>query len=64
MRKRILPITYVNRAFPSVTLNLEIIATEGTARAILESGIIVTKVSDSTGFQEMLGGKVKTLPLS
>lgn len=42
-------------------LGIEIIATEGTARAILESGIMVTKVSDFTGFQEMLGGKVKTL---
>ncbi len=42
-------------------LGIEIIATEGTARAIFESGIMVTKVSDFTGFQEMLGGKVKTL---
>jgi len=42
-------------------LGIELIATEGTARAILKSGIAVTKVSDFTGFQEMLGGKVKTL---
>ncbi len=42
-------------------LGIEIIATEGTARAILKNGITVTKVSEFTGFQEMLEGKVKTL---
>ncbi len=42
-------------------LGAEIIATEGTARVISGSGIPVTKVSDFTGFQEMLGGKIKTL---
>ncbi|MEA2076135.1 MAG: hypothetical protein U9O85_10510 [Euryarchaeota archaeon] len=40
---------------------IELIATEGTARAISKSGIPVTKVSDFTGHQELLGGKVKTL---
>ncbi|HJH26756.1 MAG TPA: bifunctional phosphoribosylaminoimidazolecarboxamide formyltransferase/inosine monophosphate cyclohydrolase, partial [Methanophagales archaeon] len=40
---------------------IEIIATKGTAKLILKSGIPVTKVSAFTGFQEMLGGKVKTL---
>jgi len=40
---------------------IEIIATEGTARAILQSRIPVTKVSEFTEWQEMLGGKVKTL---
>lgn len=42
-------------------LGLEIIATEGTARLILDNGIPVTKVSAFTGVQEMLGGKLKTL---
>lgn len=42
-------------------LEIEVIATEGTARLILKSGIPVTKVSAFTGFQEMLGGKIKTL---
>jgi len=42
-------------------LGIEIIATEGTARAIATSRTQVTKVSDFTGFQEMLEGKVKTL---
>lgn len=40
---------------------IELIATEGTAKAILKSGIPVTKVSEFTGHQELLGGKVKTL---
>ncbi|NAT11356.1 IMP cyclohydrolase [ANME-1 cluster archaeon AG-394-G06] len=42
-------------------LGLEVIATEGTARLILDNGIPVTKVSAFTGVQEMLGGKLKTL---
>ena len=42
-------------------LGLEIIATEGTARLILDNGIPVTKVSAFTGVQELLGGKLKTL---
>ena len=42
-------------------LGIEMLATEGTARAISEIGIPITKVSDFTGFQELLGGKVKTL---
>lgn len=40
---------------------IEIIATESTARTISEGGIPVTKVSEFTGSQELLGGKVKTL---
>jgi phosphoribosylaminoimidazolecarboxamide formyltransferase/IMP cyclohydrolase len=42
-------------------LGIEMLATEGTARAISDIGVPVTKVSDFTGFQELLGGKVKTL---
>ena len=42
-------------------LGIKMLATEGTARAISEVGIPITKVSDFTGFQELLGGKVKTL---
>ena len=42
-------------------LGIEIIATEGTARPILKSGIPVTKVSAFTGVQELLGGKIKTM---
>lgn len=42
-------------------LGIEVIATEGTAKGLLVNGIVVTKVSAFTGFQELLGGKVKTL---
>jgi phosphoribosylaminoimidazolecarboxamide formyltransferase/IMP cyclohydrolase len=40
---------------------IELLATEGTARTILECGTPVTRVSDFTDFPELLGGKVKTL---
>ncbi len=42
-------------------LGIEIIATEGTANEISQNGIPVTRVSEFTGFSEMLGGKIKTL---
>ncbi len=42
-------------------LGIEIIATEGTANEISQNGIAVTRVSEFTGFSEMLGGKIKTL---
>jgi phosphoribosylaminoimidazolecarboxamide formyltransferase/IMP cyclohydrolase len=40
---------------------VEILSTGGTARILEENGIKVTKVSDFTGFPEMLDGRVKTL---
>jgi phosphoribosylaminoimidazolecarboxamide formyltransferase/IMP cyclohydrolase len=40
---------------------VELIATEGTARALEQSGIPVTRVADFTGSPELLGGLVKTL---
>ncbi|MFQ5912514.1 MAG: bifunctional phosphoribosylaminoimidazolecarboxamide formyltransferase/IMP cyclohydrolase [Nitrospinota bacterium] len=39
----------------------EILSTGGTARFLEESGIKVTSVSDYTGQEEILGGRVKTL---
>lgn len=39
----------------------ELISTGGTYRTLHETGIPVTKVSDVTGFPEILGGRVKTL---
>ncbi len=39
----------------------EIISTGGTARALEDAGVVVTKVEDVTGFPEMLDGRVKTL---
>lgn len=40
---------------------VEIISTGGTARTLQENGVDVTKVSDVTGFPEMMDGRVKTL---
>ena len=40
---------------------VEIISTGGTARTLQENGVEVTKVSDVTGFPEMMDGRVKTL---
>ncbi len=42
-------------------LEIEILSTGGTARAIKEAGVPVRSVSDYTGFPEMLDGRVKTL---
>jgi len=39
----------------------DLISSGGTATALKEAGIPVTKVSDYTGFPEILGGRVKTL---
>ncbi len=40
---------------------VEILSTGGTARLLKESGVSVVRVSDRTGFPEMLDGRVKTL---
>jgi phosphoribosylaminoimidazolecarboxamide formyltransferase/IMP cyclohydrolase len=42
-------------------LQVEIVSTGGTARAIEEAGIAVVGVQDVTGFPEMMDGRVKTL---
>jgi len=39
----------------------ELLSSGGTAQALQEAGIAVTKVSDYTGAPEILGGRVKTL---
>ncbi|MEM6503178.1 MAG: bifunctional phosphoribosylaminoimidazolecarboxamide formyltransferase/IMP cyclohydrolase [Cyanobacteria bacterium P01_C01_bin.89] len=41
--------------------NYEIVSSGGTAKALQDAGIPVTKVSDYTGSPEILGGRVKTL---
>ena len=41
--------------------DFDIISSGGTAGTLTEAGIPVTKVSDYTGFPEILGGRVKTL---
>jgi len=42
-------------------LGVEIISTGGTAKALRDSGLKVTDVSEVTGFPEMMDGRVKTL---
>lgn len=42
-------------------LGIKIISTGGTAKALSESGIPNTEISDYTGFPEMMDGRVKTL---
>jgi phosphoribosylaminoimidazolecarboxamide formyltransferase/IMP cyclohydrolase len=39
----------------------ELVSSGGTAMALEEAGLSVTRVEDVTGFSEMLGGRVKTL---
>jgi phosphoribosylaminoimidazolecarboxamide formyltransferase/IMP cyclohydrolase len=42
-------------------LNVELVSTGGTAKALRDAGLAVRDVSELTGFPEMLGGRVKTL---
>ena len=42
-------------------MGFEIVSTGGTARALEEAGISVQRVSEVTGFPEILSGRVKTL---
>jgi phosphoribosylaminoimidazolecarboxamide formyltransferase/IMP cyclohydrolase len=42
-------------------LGIELVSTGGTAKALRESGLEVRDVSDLTGSEEILGGRVKTL---
>ncbi|MDQ3724728.1 MAG: bifunctional phosphoribosylaminoimidazolecarboxamide formyltransferase/IMP cyclohydrolase, partial [Actinomycetota bacterium] len=41
-------------------LGVEILSTGGTATALREAGLEVTDVSEFTGQEEILGGRVKT----
>ena len=42
-------------------LDIDILSTGGTRRAIAEAGIVVTEVAAVTGFPEIMDGRVKTL---
>jgi phosphoribosylaminoimidazolecarboxamide formyltransferase/IMP cyclohydrolase len=42
-------------------LGFELVSSGGTASALDDAGLEVTRVEDLTGFPEMLGGRVKTL---
>ncbi|MEM9400468.1 MAG: bifunctional phosphoribosylaminoimidazolecarboxamide formyltransferase/IMP cyclohydrolase [Verrucomicrobiota bacterium] len=44
-----------------VEKDVQLLSTGGTARAIKESGLEVTEISDYTEFPEMMDGRVKTL---
>jgi phosphoribosylaminoimidazolecarboxamide formyltransferase/IMP cyclohydrolase len=41
--------------------SFDLVSSGGTAQALKEAGLPVTKVADYTGFPEILGGRVKTL---
>lgn len=43
------------------SLDVELLSTGGTATLLDDHGISVTRVSDYTGFPEIMGGRVKTL---
>jgi len=43
------------------SIGIEILSSGGTARLLQENRVPVTRVSDYTGFPEILGGRVKTL---
>jgi phosphoribosylaminoimidazolecarboxamide formyltransferase/IMP cyclohydrolase len=44
-----------------VELEVELLSTGGSARALRDAGLPVTEVSDHTGFPEIMDGRVKTL---
>jgi phosphoribosylaminoimidazolecarboxamide formyltransferase/IMP cyclohydrolase len=43
------------------THGVEILSTGGTAKLLTDEGVVVTEVSDYTGFPEMMDGRLKTL---
>ena len=44
-----------------VQLDIQLLSTGGTFRALRDAGLAVTEVSEHTGFPEMMDGRVKTL---
>ncbi|MEM9878591.1 MAG: bifunctional phosphoribosylaminoimidazolecarboxamide formyltransferase/IMP cyclohydrolase [Pseudomonadota bacterium] len=42
-------------------LDIQVLSTGGTAKALADLGLAVTEVADHTGFPEMMNGRVKTL---
>jgi phosphoribosylaminoimidazolecarboxamide formyltransferase/IMP cyclohydrolase len=44
-----------------ISMDIQILSTGGTAKALRNAGIPVKEVSEHTGFPEMLDGRVKTL---
>ncbi len=65
-KKRVLISVYYKEGIEKIAKSLhnsgwEIISTGGTAEFLINNSIPVQKVSDLTGFPEILGGRVKTL---
>jgi phosphoribosylaminoimidazolecarboxamide formyltransferase/IMP cyclohydrolase len=51
----------IDLAHNLIELGFDVISSGGTAKALKDAGLPVTKVSDYTGSPEILGGRVKTL---
>ncbi|MEM6900855.1 MAG: bifunctional phosphoribosylaminoimidazolecarboxamide formyltransferase/IMP cyclohydrolase, partial [Pseudomonadota bacterium] len=51
----------IERARRLVELEIELVSTGGTARALSDAGLPVKDVAELTGFPEMMDGRVKTL---
>lgn len=51
----------IEQARALAALNIELVSTGGTKRALSKAGLAVSDVSDLTGFPEMMDGRVKTL---
>jgi len=43
------------------SLGVQLLATGGTARLLIDAGLPVREISDYTGFPELMGGRLKTL---
>jgi phosphoribosylaminoimidazolecarboxamide formyltransferase / IMP cyclohydrolase len=65
VRRALLSVSDKRGLFPLArtlaALDIEIISTGGTFRALAEAGIAATEVSERTGFPEIMEGRVKTL---
>ncbi|MEO1405010.1 MAG: bifunctional phosphoribosylaminoimidazolecarboxamide formyltransferase/IMP cyclohydrolase [Pseudomonadota bacterium] len=51
----------IDRAKRLAAMDVELVSTGGTARALSDAGLSVVDVSELTGFPEMMDGRVKTL---
>ncbi|MEM7661396.1 MAG: bifunctional phosphoribosylaminoimidazolecarboxamide formyltransferase/IMP cyclohydrolase [Pseudomonadota bacterium] len=51
----------IDRAKRLAAMDVELVSTGGTARALSDAGLPVVDVSELTGFPEMMDGRVKTL---
>ena len=65
IRRALLSVSDKNGLIPFaqrlLSLNIELLSTGGTAKALADAGLPVTEVSSVTGFPEIMDGRVKTL---